>query len=192
MNFFCQNGARPLKNAWPFSLQFLNFGKFDAKQGCYSPSDLTSARESYKANCGPAAFSAIYRLSITDVMRFFPHFPTRSWTTLGDMKSALTNAGLQFSVENGGLPKYGLALLQLRINDRPLHPYFSLSQTHWVGVCENCFYDVNWGGWLPVELWEELVLADLQFGSRPVLDWHVRNSLSILNPEFREISLGVS
>src|SRR4029079_11281016 len=116
---------------------------------------------------GPAAFGAVCRSQVTGAMRFFPHFPARDWTTIGDMKKALQAAAVKFADAGKALPEYGLALLQLRINDRPLHPLFSLSQTHWVGVCRGCFYDVNWGGWLTIPLWKHLVLSQLRFGVRP-------------------------
>jgi hypothetical protein len=119
-----------------------------------------------------------------EAMCYFPHFPSRDWTTLGDMKRALQNAGIGYSDAGTALPEYGLALLQLRINDRPLHPYFSLGQTHWVGVCRGCFYDVNWSGWLTVPLWKDLVLAQLRFGLRPVIHWEIRNSISVLEQRY--------
>ena len=107
------------------------------------------------------------------------------------MRKALTVAGLNYENTENTLPRYGLALLQLRVNDRPLHPLYSLAQTHWVAVCENCFYDANWGGWLPIQFWEELVLPQLQFGSRPVSRWDVRNAIEVLDQEFVDAACGV-
>jgi hypothetical protein len=192
MKLFDQRSTLNTADFSSFSIELLNLGKFETDWGFYSPSDLDEAYALFNATCGPASFSAIYRSSVKRVMRFFPHFPSRDWTTIGDMRKALTAAGLSHEDADNNLPKYGLALLQLRVNDRPLHPLYSLAQTHWVAVCENCFYDANWGGWLPIQFWEELVLAELQFGSRPVSRWDVRNAIEVLDQEFVDAAFGVS
>ena len=106
------------------------------------------------------------------------------------MRRALLAADVNFADVGISLPAYGLALIQLRVNDRPLHPLYSLSQTHWVGVCRGCFYDVNWGGWLPIPLWKELVLSQLVIGSRPVCGWGIRNAIEVLEQELVQVSLG--
>jgi len=168
-----------------FTTDILNFGRFGAIRGCYSPSDVVLANEKFGANCGPASFSAICRLPIVDSMRFFPHFPERDWTTIGDMRKALRSATAQFVEAGSELPEFGLALLQLRTNSRPLHPLFSLSQTHWVGVFRGCFYDVNWQGWLPIPIWEELILSQFRFGTKPVVGWAVRNSMAVVEVKYR-------
>lgn len=177
-------------SASAFTLELLNFGRFDAESGCYSPSDIMEAHRLFNANCGPASFSAVCRSSVQKAMQFFPHFPARDWTTIGDMKKALHAAQVKFADAGKALPEYGMALLQLRVNDRPLHPLFSLSQTHWVGVCRGCFYDVNWGGWLTIPLWKELVLSQLRFGVRPVIGWEIRNSLSVLEESYVRTAFG--
>lgn len=169
-----------------FTTDILNFGRFGAVRGCYNPSDVVEAHEEYGANCGPASFSAICRAPVVDSMRFFPHFPKRDWTTIGDMRKALRAAETQFVEAGQKLPEFGLALLQLRTNNRPTHPLFSLSQTHWVGVFQGCFYDVNWRGWLPIPIWEELVLSQLEFGTKPVIGWAVRNSVAIVEAKYRQ------
>ena len=145
MKLFDQRSTLNAVDFSSFSIELLNLGKFETDWGFYSPSDLDEAYALFNATCGPASFSAIYRSSVKRVMRFFPHFPSRDWTTIGDMRKALTVAGLNYENTENTLPRYGLALLQLRVNDRPLHPLYSLAQTHWVAVCENCFYDANWG-----------------------------------------------
>ena len=168
----------------------LNIGRFDAEIGCYSPSDLEDAERLYRANCGPASFSAVCRSSVVDAMRYFPHFPERDYTTIGDMRRALSNATVDFLDTDNSLPQYGLALLQLRVNDRRLHPYYSLHQTHWVGVCGDCFYDGNWGGWLPIWAWKDLVFSRLRFGAQPARHWTVRNAIQLLEPRFVQAAFG--
>lgn len=182
--------SRRARSASGLSVDLLNIGSFDAEIGCYSPSDLEDAERLYRANCGPASFSAVCRSPVVQAMRFFPHFPERDWTTIGDMRRALTDADVDFLDTDNSLPQYGLVLLQLRVNDRPLHPYYSLHQTHWVGVCGDCFYDGNWGGWLPIWAWKDLVFSRLRFGMRPARHWTVRNSIQLLEPRFVQTAFG--
>jgi hypothetical protein len=174
-----------------FSLELLNIGKFDADDGCYSPSDISEAQRLFNANCGPAAFGAVCRLQVREAMPFFPQFPSRGWTTVGDMRNALQAAGTHFVDARHSLPEYGLALLQLRVNDRPLHPLYSLAHTHWVGVCNGSFYDVNWGGWLPISLWQRIVLSQVTFGRRQICGWAVRNSLVIRDEKLLQAAFGL-
>lgn len=171
-------------------VDLMNIGRFDAETGFFSPSDAERAQQVFAANCGPASFAAVCRSLVTEVMPFFPHFPQRDWTTVGDMKRALGRAGLAFVECASELPEYGVALLQLRVNDRPLHPLFSLAQTHWVGVCGNCFYDINWRGWLPIPLWAELVLPEFYFGARSVSSWSVRNAFALQNQALVRLARG--
>ena len=112
-------GNNPSTGSFPLSL--LNFGRFAAELGCYSPPDVIEAHRLFNANCGPASFAAVCRTAVTEVMPLFPQFPSRDWTTVGDMRRALQAALLNYSDTRTALPEYGIALLQLRVNDRPLH-----------------------------------------------------------------------
>ena len=140
--------------------------------------------------CGPASFGAACRTPVTTAIGFFPYFHSRNWTTLGDMRNALQIAQTRFVDSGNILPQYGLALLQLRVNEGPLHGLYSLRQTHWVAVCGEYFYDVNWSGWLPVPIWRELVLTRLRFGEKPVRRWEVRNGIEILDEHLIAAALG--
>lgn len=169
-----------------FPLDVLNLGQFGADTGCYSPPDVTEATRRLGANCGPASFGAVCRRPVNEAMRFFPQFPARDWTTIGDMRRALHTAGIVHVEAGGDLPDFGLALLQFKLNNRPAHPLYSLSLTHWVGVYHGCFYDVNWQGWLPIPVWQEVVLSQMRFGRRPVIGWEVRNSLMVVQQEYQQ------
>lgn len=170
----------------------LNIGKFDADDGCYSPSDARFAAESFGATCGPASFGAACRTSVRTAIDFFPYFPSRNWTTIGDMRHALRFARIRFVDKSTALPQYGLALLQMRVSGGPLHGLYSLRQTHWIAVCGKYFYDLNWSGWLPVPIWQELVVARLKFGGKPVRSWEVRNGIQILDEDLIGTALGYS
>ena len=170
------------------SLSALNFGRFDAEFGCYSPSDVAEAHLRYEANCGPASFAAMRRTRVIDVMQAFPHFPKKPWTTVGHMRQAMKLSAVDYW-ETPDLPEYGVALLQLKVDGRPLHGLFSLRQTHWVAVFRGSFYDVNWDGWLPIRLWEQLVLPLIWFGNKPVRSWSVRRAFSVRCPVAVEAAL---
>lgn len=159
--------------------ELLNFGKLGAERGLYSPPDIQEAYERFGANCGPASFAAVRRSPVSEVMPFFPGFPEKDWTTVGAMRRALAAANLPFKDIKNELPLLGLALLQLEINEKPLHPLFSLSHTHWVGVAGGCFFDVNWGGWLPIPVWEQVVFPKFRFGAKPATGWHLRNAITV-------------
>src|ERR1019366_8080568 len=109
--------SRRSRSTSKLSIDLLNIGNFDAPLGCYSPSDLDDAEQLYRASCGPASFSAVCRSPVVKAMRFFSYFPERDWTTIGDMRRALTEAEVEFLDMDSSLPQYGLALLQLRVND---------------------------------------------------------------------------
>ncbi len=162
-----------------FSLELLNLGTFAASSGLYSPSDVVETAEAHGANCGPASFAAIHRSSVREIMKFFPGFPERDWTTIGDMRRALLAARVAHFDSGKTLPDFGFALIQLISSDQPLHGLFSLAQTHWVGVCGGCFYDINWRGWLPVPVWEKIILHQFAFRGEPVRSWTVRNAIRI-------------
>src|SRR5258708_7443808 len=114
MKLFAQRSTNYTIDFSSFSIELLNLGKFENEWGFYSPSDLDEAHALFNATCGPASFSAIYRSPVKHAMRFFPHFPSRDWTTIGDMRKALMAAGLNHEDTENNLPKYGLVLLQLR------------------------------------------------------------------------------
>src|ERR1700687_4534058 len=86
MKLFAQHSTLDLTEFPPFPVELLNLGKFETAWGFYSPSDGDEAHALFNATCGPASFSAIFRTSVKRVMRFFPHFPSRDWTTIGDMR----------------------------------------------------------------------------------------------------------
>jgi hypothetical protein len=163
----------------------LNLGDFASSFGLYSPADVTEARQRYGANCGPASFAAVHRMPVVGAMQHFPGFPDRYWTTIGDMRIALRSASTTFEDTKNELPQFGLALIQLKVDDRPLHGLHSLSQTHWVAVCEGTFYDVNWRGWLPIPIWEQVMLPQFSFRGRGAISWHTRNGLSVIDEPLR-------
>lgn len=154
---------------------FLNLGKRSNDYGLFCPPDLSQSHERFGANCGPASFAAAGRVSIATVMELFPHFPKRAWTTIGDMRAACLESSIGYREINGSAPKYGVALIQLVTKNT--HPIAALKRTHWVAICGDCIYDVNWDGWLPIAIWEELVFRTLQRHDPNVVSWRIKTGL---------------
>ena len=174
--------------------RFLGLGKRAQTHGLYNPPDVDEAHKQFGANCGPASFAALARKPVIDVMPFFPHFPERRWTTLGDMRCALRTAGISFQGTGKTAPRHGFALIQLERSEgtRPVHPMAALSLTHWVAVSDDCFFDINWDGWLPKPVWTRLVFPELRRVHRGVENWSVRSGIEVSgHPEPDSLSAAV-
>jgi hypothetical protein len=156
----------------------LNLGIRGAATGLYSPPDLYDAHKQFGANCGPASFAAVARKPIRNVIHHFAHFPERDWTTIGDMKRALERAQFSFT-ETSERPGVGLALIQLKTAKVWVHPMAALSMTHWVAVYGDCFYDINWNGWLPIDYWEEIVFRTICRRRPKVNGWVITRALRL-------------
>jgi len=151
---------------------FLNLGRHDQPVGLYSPPDLNAARDRFGANCGPAALAAVIRASIISVMPFFPDFPARTWTTAGDMRTALDRARVDYHETGNCSPEYGVALIQF--GTAGMHPIAALKLTHWVAICGSFIYDNNWDGWLPMPIWEQVIFSEFQHRNPKIESWRVR------------------
>lgn len=85
----CLNVASPL----PTFPIFLRETMPDAPLGV--PDDLGLAQRLFQANCGPASFAALVGTLITDIIRFFPHFPREPHTSIPHMRRALQDCGVE-------------------------------------------------------------------------------------------------
>ncbi len=106
------------------------------------------------------------------VMPFFPHYPARTWTTVGDMRSALDRARVDYHGTDDCFPEYGVALLQFEMGR--MHPIAALKMTHWVAVCGGFIYDTNWDGWLPLSIWEQVIFREFQHRNPRIVSWRIR------------------
>ena len=133
------------------------------------PANVEEAITDYGARCGPISFAAITGLPADDSLRFFPESQFRPWTSRNDMNRAFRESGRECS-RKSEWPTVGLCLVQFTgpWTERNF-PAASLQHTHWIAVLGAYVYDINWGGWLPRENWEEIVLADL-LNARPAAD----------------------
>lgn len=159
---------------------FIGLGQ-RSRGGLYAPADVEEANDRFKANCGPAAFAASTQRTICSVMNLFPKYPGRPWTTIGDMRAAVATDGIQ-SAETDVLPKHGLALIQMNKGEQWLHPMAALKLSHWVAVCDGHFYDINWNGWLPQGVWEQVVFQALRKRHVGVVGWTIRNAIELNLP----------
>jgi hypothetical protein len=173
----------PSADSHPLSAEIrsLNLGKRAQPTGLYSPADVNETAARYGANCGPASFAALTRRPISCVMSFFKQFPDRPWTNKTQMRTALNSANLEWRDCGPELPSEGLALLQLLGPwCRPgIHPGAALSRTHWVAVVGGALYDINWEGWLPQGMWEQLVFVRLRERYRGCSGWGVHAAFEV-------------
>lgn len=163
-------------------VRLLNLGKRAQSQGLYSPADVNEAAAQYSANCGPASFAAITRRPVSEVMEFFEQFPEKPWTSRSQMRNALTSANLDWHECGAELPNIGLALVQLigPWSKPGIHPGASLSRTHWIAVVHGAFYDINWEGWLPQDVWERLIFVALRNQYSGCSGWDVRVGFEVV------------
>ena len=156
-----------------------SLGKRGLHGGLYSPPDIAQASAKYGANCGPAALSALAARPVCEVMRWFPKYPAQNWTTKGDMKQAAIEAGWEVEAIGSRLPEQGCLLIELLpVNEaRYVHPIARLKRSHWIGCRQGLVYDVNWEGWLPLSLWERLVLPSIRMPEGSVRSWRPLDGL---------------
>jgi hypothetical protein len=117
--------------------------------------------EDEKFGCGPVAFGALVGISSEELIEFFPESEHRLWTNRRDMEKALRTFGLQFRRCKKHWPKFGLCFVHWSGPWTNGYPVEMLRRTHWVAVVEDYVFDVNWGGWLPKQNWEEIIVEEL-------------------------------
>jgi hypothetical protein len=129
--------------------------EFALSSTCYPvPDDLALSAHLYRANCGPASFAAVTGLLITDIIRFFPQFPTDPHTNIPQMKSALSRCGISAVDMTEEWPEDGLSLIQITgpWTDRTWS-HSACSHRHWVGVRNGYIYEVNEHAWMEFAGW---------------------------------------
>lgn len=112
--------------------------------------------------CGPAAFGAIAGIPSDEVAQYFPNSNERLWTNRQHMEKALQSFGWRFTRVSDAWPQLGLCLVHWRGPwTKSQFAAAIMPRTHWVAVVDEYVFDVNWGGWLPRENWEDIVVSDL-------------------------------
>lgn len=145
-------------------------GYTGAHQGCWrhecvAVSALEAALPirhfSATVSCGEAAFYALFPETGRGSDRFDRAF-AKEWTNRRDMEGALTAVGSSYTVLRSQLPTVGMALIEWT-GSWKLERFWGsdLRRTHWVAVVDGLVFDVNWGGWLPKEIWEDVVVSEI-------------------------------
>ena len=113
-------------------------------------------------NCGVQAFRALFPRAGAAADNEFNHANASGWMNRRNMEAALKKVGGNYRVLPRQLPRTGLALIEWTGTWRSEGFWGSdLKHTHWVAMAEGFVYDINWSGWLPRKIWEEVVLDDV-------------------------------
>ncbi len=153
--------------------------EFHLKKHC--PEDLDPLYRSHKANCGPATVAALLERNITDVIEYFPHFPRRPWTNINQMQKAFKNAGILVEKPiSRTCPDRGAVLVQFcgPWGDSTTQSSRALKNTHWIAIDCDFVYDINWNGWLPLQVWEAMIYSQFKLMNPKISGWEVRSSLN--------------
>ena len=154
-----------------------------SERGGFCPSDVDECWSAWRANCGPASLAAVLGRNVGNVRGLFPQFPARPWTTVDDMLDALRHAGVEHE-QQAGLPFVGLVLVQLTGPwMKARHPGAHMRHSHWVGVKDGRFYDVNWAMWMAWEVWGVVAFAGLRWHDSRIEGWKIRTVISIEDPD---------
>ncbi len=144
------------------------------------PDDLDQARRIFHANCGPASFAALVGALITDIIRFFPHFPESPHTSVPHMRRALADCGVEYqSAETW--PQLGLGLIQFTGPWTERGSFHAAAQhRHWVAARSGKIYDVNAHAWLPLRQWECEIMPLLVAARPATTGWLLAKSYEVM------------
>jgi len=154
--FLCRlRSPIPLRNPHLTSMKTIAFEPLSADGLPRVPSDIGQSAFVFGANCGPVSVAALLGTQVIEVMKFFPEFPSRDYTTAADMRYALQCCGASHETWGDGLPPDGVALVQLHGPwTKPGSPVRNqLRYTHWVACRAGYVFDLNIGDWLEQSEW---------------------------------------
>jgi hypothetical protein len=122
----------------------------------YVPPDLEEAFQSWGANCGPASLAALLGVPCARVRPWLPEFTKRRYVNPTHVGAALVAAGCSYRPSREW-PSFGLAFIQW--GGPWLKPGVPIgaayARTHWIGCDGEAVFDVNAGGWVTRETWED-------------------------------------
>ncbi len=129
--------------------------------------------------CGPAALSAFFGLSAVMRLSRLHKRGAAGWLNRRDMEASLRELGLHFVRRDDKLPKCGLAIIQWEgpWSKRSFRGS-NLAHSHWIAVVDGYVFDVMWGGWLPHDAWQDMVVEDIMM-RREVQGWSVMSSYEL-------------
>lgn len=113
-------------------------------------------------NCGAQAFRALFPRIGSAAEHAFEAVRRRGWMNRRTMEAALKQVGGCYRVVPRQMPRTGLALIEWTGTWHTEGFWGSdLKHTHWVALVEGFVYDINWEGWLPRRIWEDVVLDEV-------------------------------
>jgi hypothetical protein len=113
-------------------------------------------------NCGIQAFRALFPQMQSAISSLYDDASLNKGMNRRSMEAALKKIGTQYRVIPRKLPRTGLALIEWTGTWQAEGYWGSeLKHTHWVALAEGFVYDINWSGWLPRRIWEEVVLDEM-------------------------------
>lgn len=135
-------------------------------------------------SCGVQAFRALFPRMESTIKTLSAAAGLNRGMNRRSMEAALKKLGTHYNVLPRQLPRTGLALIEWTGTWRAEGFWGSdLKHTHWVAMAEGFVYDINWSGWLPRRIWEEVVLDEMiaslpkATGWRPHTGYEVAYSL---------------
>ncbi len=150
------------------------------------PPDIAQCARLLQANCGPVSLAAVLGTTVIEVMKFFPHFPRRDYTTLADMHYALSCISAMSSPSGNDFPSTGMALVQLdgpwTVVGVPVRA--QLRYTHWVACRSGFLFDINVGDWIEIDEWTNRGAMSWMKSVRQCTGFHPRAALSITPQRF--------
>jgi hypothetical protein len=142
-----------------------------------APSDINLSFQLFNINCGPASLAALVGCNVLDIISLFPQYPEKPWTNRTQMKFAFEKARLTWQSIPGVFPDVGICLIQFNGPwSKSTYRLAQLRHTHWIAVRNGFVFDINWEGWLPRQIWEELIVDDLVKSRRHCGGWSVLTS----------------
>jgi hypothetical protein len=133
------------------------------------------------SSCGELAFLALFPRIAQAAQASFTKAVEKGWTNRRNMEMALRAVGGEYKVLRCQLPTVGLALIEWTGTWRTEGFWGNeLRRTHWVAVLDGFVYDANWSGWLPLSIWEEVVLHEVIAGIPGATGWQPHTGYEIL------------
>lgn len=139
----------------------------------YTAEALTEASEAWGCNCGPGSLAMMLCLNPHEIRSSLPDFPSRRYTNVTMMKTALQILGVNHHAGPRGFSRYGLCRIQwggpwCEGGSGPLEltkvGKWGYRFSHWIGCMkegsELRVFDIN-AGWLTHRVWEKTIVPQL-------------------------------
>jgi hypothetical protein len=157
----------------------------------FVPWDIDVARLNFGANCGPVSFAVATAREVCRSMQYFPHFETKPWTNLTQMRGAFQAAGIDTVVCRRAWPTVGVVLIQW-LGPWTKHHFFSrwsLVHTHWIAVERDYVFDHTEEQWMPREEWARAVVPLFLKEIPQATGWDIKYGVESNNKNWRSSTI---